>query len=196
MFKLPVMKANKKGILVKKQEYTKVAIIAAIRLPEDIDVEQPLTDLSNPDDIAAHYKGAYILISNRYDAPEEVVNSYAKRWKIEIFYRNAKQELGLTSCHSQTKEAHEAHIEMIFIAETMLCYANWELNKEGVIILTHGEMVREIINASHRISKKDNLQVYFAINVARFTSLFKKFWPKYFDLGFGLSPLHYLECTA
>ena len=194
--KLPVMKANKKGTLVKKQEYTKVAIVATVRLPEDIDVEQPVTDLANPDEKAAHFKGSYLLISNRYDAPEEVVNSYAKRWKIEIFYRNAKQELGLTSCHSQSKEAHEAHIEMIFIAETMLCYANWELNKDGVIILTHGEMVRGIINASHRISKRDSLQVYFAINATRFTSLFKKFWPKYYDLGFGLSPLHYMERTA
>ena len=149
--KLPVMKANKKGILVKKQEYSKVAIAATIRLPEDIDVEQPVTGLANPDDKAAHFKGAYLLISNRYDAREEAINSYAKIWEIEIFYRNTKQELGLTSCHSQSKEAYEAHIEMIFIAETMLCYANWEINKEGVIILTHGEMVRQIINASQCI---------------------------------------------
>lgn len=126
--KLPVMKANKKGALVKKQEYTKVAIVATIRLPEDIDVEQPITDLANPDDKDAQFKGARLLISDRYGAPEEVVNAYAKRCKIEIFYRNAKQELGLTSCHAQSKEAHEAHIEMIFIAETMLYYANWEIN--------------------------------------------------------------------
>lgn len=194
--KMPIYKPNKKGVLVKKQEYTKVAAVAVIRLPEDIDVEKPVIDLANPDEKAAHFQGSYLLISNRYDAPEEAVNSYAKRWKIEVFYRNAKQELGLTSCHSQSKEAHEAHIEMIFIAETMLCYANWELNKDGVIILTHGEMVREIINASHRILHKDKLQVYFDTSVARFTRLFKKLWPKSYDLGFGVSPFHYMEQSA
>ena len=119
--KLPVMKPNKKGKLIKKQEYTKVAAVAVIRLPEDIDKENPVVDLANPDEKAAHFKGSYLLISNRYDAPDEAVNAYAKRWKIEVFYRNAKQELGLTSCHAQSKEAHEAHIEMLFIAETMLC---------------------------------------------------------------------------
>lgn len=194
--KLPVMKPNKKGSLVRKQEYTKIAAVAVIRLPEDIDTENPVVDQANPDEKAAHFKGAYLLISNRHDAPEEAVNSYAKRWKIEIFYRNAKQELGLTSCHSQSKEAHEAHIEMIFIAETMLCYANWELNKDGAITLTHGQMVKEIINASHRISKRNTLQVHFATPVAKFTSFFKKFWPEFYDFGFRLPLCHFMGQTA
>ena len=188
------MKPNKKGKMVKKQEYTKVAAVAVIRLPEDIDKENPVVDTANPDEKAAHFKGAYLLISNRHDAPEEAVNAYA--WKIEVFYRNAKQELGLTSCHSKYKEAHEAHIEMIFIAETMLCYANWELNKDGVIILTHGQMAREIINASHRISKRNSLQVYFDTAVAKYTNFFQKFWPKFYNLGFGLSPFHFMGQTA
>lgn len=194
--KLPVMKPNKKGNLVKKQEYTSIAAVAVVRLPEDMDTEQPVIDLASPDEKAAHFKGAYLLISNRYDAPEQVVIAYAKRWKIEVFYRNAKQELGLTSCHSQSKSAHEAHIEMLFIAETMLSYANWELNRDGAITLTHGEMVREIINASHRICLKDKLQVYFAITSTRFSRFFEKFWPEYYDLGFGIMPFQLLDETA
>ncbi|WP_245280929.1 transposase [Desulfitobacterium hafniense] len=194
--KLPVMKPNKKGRLVKKQVYTPAASVAVIRLPEDMNTEQPVIDLANPDEKAAHFKGSYLLISNRYDAPEQAVLTYAKRWKIEVFYRTAKQELGLTSCHAQSKSAHEAHIEMLFITETMLSYANWELNKDGAITLTHGEMVREIINATHRICLKDKLQVYFDIAGARFSRFFKKFWPKYYNLGFGLLPFHILEPTA
>ena len=104
--------------------YTSIAAVAVVRLPEDMDTEQPVIDLANPDEKAAHFKGAYLLISNRYDAPEQVVIAYAKRWKIEVFYRNAKQELGLTSCHAQSKAAHEAHIEMLFMAETILSYKN------------------------------------------------------------------------
>lgn len=106
------MKPNKKGVLVKKQEYKPVAAVAVIRLPEDIDTGQSVIDLANPDEKAAHFKGSYLLISNRYDAPEQAVDAYAKRWKIEVFYRNAKQELGLTSCHSQSKAAHQAGEEV------------------------------------------------------------------------------------
>ncbi|MPM80729.1 hypothetical protein SDC9_127779 [bioreactor metagenome] len=61
---------------------------------------------------------------------------------------------------------------MIFIAETLLTYVNWELNKDGAITLTHGEMVREIINANHRICLKDKLQIYFAISGSTFTRFF------------------------
>lgn len=194
--KLPVMKQNKKGTLVKKQIYSSIAVVAVIRLPEDMDTEQPVIDLANPDDKAAHFKGSYLLISNRYDDPGQAVHAYAKRWKIEVFYRNAKQELGLTSCHAQSKAAHEAHIEMLFIAETMLSYANWELNRDGAITLTHGEMVREIINANHRICLKDKLQVYFATTSTKFSRFIKKFWPEYYDLGFRLMPYQLLDETA
>lgn len=194
--KLPVMKPDKKGKLVKKQIYTSIAAVAVVRLPEDMDTEQPVIDLAIPDEKAAHFRGSYLLISNRYDTPEQVVHAYAKRWKIEVFYRNAKQELGLTSCHSQSVTAHEAHIELIFIAETMLTYANWELNKDGAITLTHGEMVREIINATHRICLKDKLQVYFATTSARFSRFFKKYWPEYYNLGFGLMPFQLLDANA
>jgi len=85
---------------------------------------------------------------------------------------------------------------MLFMAETMLSYANWELNKDGALTLTHGEMVREIINASHRICLKDKLQVYFAITGSRFSRFFKNFWPEYYNLGFGVMPLHFLDVTA
>jgi hypothetical protein len=46
-------------------------------------------------------------------------------------YYHAKQELGLTECRLHTKVVHKAHINMIFIAETLMNYINWELNKDG-----------------------------------------------------------------
>lgn len=194
--KLPEMRPNKKGIMVKKQVYTPVAAVATIRLPEDMDAERIAIDIADPDEKAAHFKGAYLLISNRVDAPEQAVIAYAKRWKIEVFYRNAKQELGLTACHSQTKTAHEAHIEMIFIAETLLNYINWEINKDGAITLTHGEVIREIINASHRVTCRSKLQLYFDTSCIKFASFIKKYWPKYYNLGFGRMPYHLLGETA
>lgn len=194
--KLPQMMPNKKGILVRKQVYTPVAAVATIRLPEDMDGERVTVDIAEPDERAAHFKGAYLLISNRVDAPEQAVVAYAKRWKIEVFYRNTKQELGLTACHSQSKAAHEAHIEMIFIAETLLNYINWELNKDGAITLTHGKVIREIINATHRVTCISKLQLYFDTSCIKFASFIKKYWPKYYDLGFGRIPYHLLGETA
>ena len=170
--KLPVMKENKKGKLVKKQIYTSIAVVVVIRLPEDIDQETCTFCVENPDEKAAHFKGAYLLISNRADAPEQSVQVYAKRWKIEIFYLNSKQELGLTSCHAQSKVAHESHIEMIFLTETILNYANWELNKDGAIPLTHCEMIRGVINAKHRTCiRKNTIQLYFATTCTKFPSV-------------------------
>jgi hypothetical protein len=192
----PEMRPNKKGNLVKKQVYTPIAAVATIRLPEDMNDERVVIDIADPDEKAAHFKGAYLLISSRVNAPEQAVMEYAKRWKIEVFYRNAKQELGLTACHSQSKVAHEAHIEMIFIAETLLNYMNWELNKDGAITLTHGEVIREIINASHRVAFRNTLQLYFDISCIKFASFIKKYWPKYYDLGFGLMSFHLMDKTA
>lgn len=74
------------------------------------------------------------------DSPKQAVIAYVNRWKIEVFYRNAKQELGLTACYSQIKAAHEAHIEMIFMAKTILNYTNWDLNKDSAITFTHGKL--------------------------------------------------------
>lgn len=113
-----------------------------------------------------------------------------------MFYRNAKQELDPTAYHSESKVAHEAHIEMIFIAETLLNYINWELYKNGVITLTHGEVIREIINANHRVAWRSTLNLYFDTGIRRFASFIKKFWPQYYDLGFGRMPFHLLGETT
>lgn len=83
--------------MVKKQVYVSIAAVATIQLPEDLDNEKISMDIADPDQRAAHFKGAYLLISNWVDAPEQAVIAYANRWKIEVFYRNAKQELGLTA---------------------------------------------------------------------------------------------------
>ena len=84
------------------------------------------------EELPATFKGVYLLISNRVDAPEEAARAYAKRWRIEVFYRTAKQNLGLTSCCAQSEAAHFAHAELLFTAKALLCYAIWEFNKEGV----------------------------------------------------------------
>jgi hypothetical protein len=64
---------------------------------------------------------------------------------------------------------------MIFITETILNYANRELNKDGTINLTHGEMVTGLINTNHRITLRKKLKVYFDTSCTQFASVFEKF---------------------
>lgn len=37
------------------------------------------------EDESATYRDAYLLISNRYDAPQEVATVYVKRWGMKYF---------------------------------------------------------------------------------------------------------------
>jgi hypothetical protein len=77
---------------------------------------------------------------------------------------------------------------MLFIAKTILMYANKESTKDGTIDLTRGEVIPEIINADYAICLKDKTQAYFAVKATKFSRFFYKFWFKYYDLYFGLMP--------
>lgn len=83
-----------------------------MRLKEDEEAEQDLPE-DNDEEKPATYRGTYVLISNRSDAPDEMLPVYAKRWRIEVFFRRAKQDLGLANCHSITEEHHHAHLELL-----------------------------------------------------------------------------------
>jgi len=177
--KLPYEAFTRKGKSITRHRYTPIAAIAATysKKPDDCSVVLP------EEEAAATFRDAYLLISNRVDAPEEAADAYAKRWRIEVFYRTVKQDLGLTSCYAQSESAHFAHVELLFTAKTLLCYSLWELNKEGAEQApTLSEMVRCFFNASCRISCcNQHIQVYFDITTERFASLIEKFWSSILD---------------
>lgn len=173
--KLPYKTTNRKGEPMRRWRYVPIAAIASTYRKEPVTVE----GMIHEEDESATYRDAYLLISNRYDAPEEVAAAYVKRWRIEVFYRTVKQELGLTNCHSQSEASHFAHMELLFTAETLVCYARWECNKEGAKeALSHREMVRYLFNASHRICcYEQQIQVYFDTTGNRFSRFIEKYWP-------------------
>jgi hypothetical protein len=154
--KMPYETTNKKGKRVRKQRYTPIAVVVAMRLKEDEShelTESPQQEEEQP----ATFKGAYLLISNRVDAPQEALLAYTKRWRIEVFFRTAKQELGLSQCHSTTEAHHHAHFELLFAAETLLNYAHWQGNKEKTSDdegYTHGEMVRGLFHTRCQVRMK------------------------------------------
>lgn len=179
--KLPYEELTRKGKPITRHKFTLIAAVAATYSKQADDCNVVLQE----EETAATFRDAYLLISNRVDAPEEVAYAYAKRWRIEVFYRAVKQDLGLTSCYAQSDTAHFAHVELLFTAKTLLCYAFWELNKEGAEQApTHSEMVRYFFNASCRIDcNEQQIQIHFDTTTERFAILIENFWPKLLDVG-------------
>ena len=70
---------------VVKKRYMPIAAVVAIRLKED---EKEYEERILPDDPAteqpAKYRSAYLIISNRIDAPEKALSVYVKRWLIGV----------------------------------------------------------------------------------------------------------------
>ena len=187
--KMPREVLNKKGKFVKKQEYVPIAAIAVMKLTEDI--EKTDEELEKRINDTATFRNAHLLISNKVDAPEEAVKAYVRRWRIEVFFRTAKQELGLAQCHSTSEAHHNAHIELLFTAETLLSYAKWELNDKDKSVegsFTHGQMVNCFFNAQYSIDVKTKngittMQIYFDIDVRCFARLLEKLWPDDYRLS-------------
>lgn len=172
---LPYEEATRKGKPIIRKRYVPIAAVAATYSKSVTQDQALLPEEEEP----ATYRDSYLLISNRGDAPKAVAEAYARRWRIEVFYRSAKQDLGLTSFYAQSETAHFAHVELLFTAKTLLCYALWELvNEEGAAKApTISEMVRYFFNASCRICcHEQHIQVHFDIYTRRFASIFDKFW--------------------
>lgn len=191
--KSPYTVVNRKGRQVTKQRFVPVAAVAAIRLKED---EQPDSVQNDGDEAPATYKGAYLLISNRFDAPQVVSQTYAKRWRIEVFFRSAKQELAFEKCHAQSEAHHHAHFELLFTTETLLAVALFELNKgktsddEGY---THGEMVRGLFHTRCQVRLNNRkghqrISIDCDTHVQQFSRLIDLFWPDHYLLLLWLTP--------
>ena len=189
--KLPYETTTRKGKPITRQRFTPIAAIAATYEKQAED-----SGILPEDELPATFKDVYLLISNRIDAPEEAARAYAKRWKIEVFYRTAKQNLGLTSCYARSETAHFAHMELLFTAKTLLCYANWDFNKEGAEQAPSlCEVIRCLFNAGCRIHCYEQLiQVYFDTTTQRFSRLIDKFWQN--NLDFRLWSWEYYPGTA
>jgi len=183
---VPGAKGRKKN----RSAYKAVGAVLAMRLTED-EKEHRKDSVSSDTDPAASYKGAYLLVSNRADAPKEMVGAYQKRWRVEVLFRNAKQELGLGKCHSCNENHIEAHVALVFTAETLLRWAQWAYNEKmgPEERCTHGKMSSLFFRTQCTVDvqsphhgKSDIVQVYFDTGVRKFKELFSLFWPKCIQL--------------
>ncbi len=105
-------------------------------------------------------KGRVIItyqISN-YKAPGRThVRNYGYRWKIEIFFRTAKQSLGLKDCQSRNLDAQKNHIAQVFLA-----YAILQIERKKLRLKNTERALRALKHKSHdqliyRISRLDRI---------------------------------------
>lgn len=78
--KMPKPSVNRRGEPRTKMIYTPIGAVVGKRMkPEDPTVESnALVNPNEPaetDEVAVEFRGAYLLISNRYDAPSEVIGA-------------------------------------------------------------------------------------------------------------------------
>ena len=63
----------------------------------------------------------HFYCSNKLDMKaDKLLNVYAKRWKIDSFYRDAKQNLGMEEYEMRKIEGVRRHLAMVLIAHTLL----------------------------------------------------------------------------
>ena len=92
-------------------------------------------------------KGRIIItyqISN-YQAPGRThVRNYGYRWKIEMFFRTAKQSLGLKDCQSRDIDVQKNHIFQIFLA-----YAILQIERKRLRLKNTERALRALKHKSH-----------------------------------------------
>lgn len=187
--KMPVERINRKGKRVVKMNYTPIAAMVGKRMkPDDSAIESPRfvdpNAASDEEEEVADFRGAYLLISNRYDAPKEVLTAWLKRWNIEILFRTAKQELGMLNCHSPNENHVHAHLTLLFTAETLIRYLQWEQRKTaGEEDCTHGQVIRNLLCircrtlVKGRRNENPSISLDLDIEAKRFARVIRKLWP-------------------
>lgn len=60
------------------------------------------------------------LATSRRDFVVKILVSYMLRWKIETFYKDAKEHLGLENCQVRDSKGVHRHFSMVFLSHTLL----------------------------------------------------------------------------
>jgi len=64
--------------------------------------------------------GTVYLATNRGGSSSDIVAAYTLRWKIETFYKDAKEHLGLEDCQVRDPSGMRKHFSMVFLSHTLL----------------------------------------------------------------------------
>ena len=108
--------------------------------------------------------------SNRLDMKaDKMLNLYAKRWKIDSFYRDAKQNLGMEEYEVRKIEGVRRHLAMVLIAHTLLVLGPVPNEEEDTklqqIDVARAEAVVETIGSRCRLAYREVLVSFIALVV-------------------------------
>lgn len=88
--------------------------------------------------------------------PESILRAYGLRWRIETFYRDAKQNLGLEAYMLRSVGAVKRHLALVFVAFTLL-----QLGSDGRRL---GRLIADVVNigAKAREAARQSVQMFVA----------------------------------
>ena len=109
--------------------------------------------------------------SNKLDMKaDKLLNVYAKRWKIDSFYRDAKQNLGMEEYEMRKIEGVRRHLAMVLIAHTFLVLGpvpespnDEEDTKLRGVDVARGEAIVETIGSRCRVAYREVLVSFIAL---------------------------------
>jgi hypothetical protein len=87
--------------------------------------------------------------------PDKVVRAYKLRWKIEEFYREVRQNHGLTHFHS--RDAHAIHGHLVFAFISFICVALTRLWYPPLKALTLGTIKRQFFQAIVTLERRHTI---------------------------------------
>ena len=84
------------------------------------------------------------LVTNRTDHVTKILSDYMLRWKIEDFYKDAKQHLGLEKCQVRNIEGIKKHWHLVFLAHSILKLGVTEsIFGKSILHLSIGQKIKQ-----------------------------------------------------
>jgi hypothetical protein len=84
--------------------------------------------------IAGKTRRKYIATNDLTQSPRTTVITYSKRWKIENWHKNIKQNHGFGDCRSKAFSAIETHVNFVLCADVLLGLKDPNLLRRGVTL--------------------------------------------------------------
>jgi SRSO17 transposase len=97
-----------------------------------------------------------VLATNRLNWDvKTILETYLLRWKIDAFYRDAKQELGLEDYEVRKLQGLKRHWLMVFLADTLL-----QLNAKADVFVEHVKSGLETVGSTCRYAALEILRSF------------------------------------
>ena len=113
---------------------------------------------------------AHLISTNLQDSPEDIIQAYKIRWKIETYHRDMKQNLGFATVFFRRREGIIRHAILAAITYAVLSLF---MNRQG-IVMTIGECCEYLRDESNYNLVKEIVEIEDKpIRLCRFEEVYK-----------------------